>query len=499
MFEALTLRRDASVSLQDQLAAFVRDAIRSGCIALGEKLPPSRQLAATLAVSRTTVVEAFEQLAAEGWVESRARAGLFVAARAPANGTGDRATNRASAAGPGAPPARPRLVTRQPVRASAHAGFSYGTEYDLPLAPGVPAIDRFPWHDWTRLSARVLRRPSARLVGWGDPRGELPLRAAIADHLAEARGIDCEPNQVIIGSGSQPLVEMLVRSIAAPGDAMWFEEPGDPASRAVLQNLGLEPVPIPVDAEGLNVDNGRIAAPRARLALVAPSHHYPLGIPMSDRRRRALVDWAANQRAWIIENEIDADYRFVTHAPRSVFALDTAERVIYLGSFNKAIAPGLRIGYAVVPRSLVGRLAPLTSTVGVPNQLMLARFWSDGHLRAHLKTLAEVHTRRRELLLEALRTEAPGLLAAALPEAGLRLPIGMPGDRSDEAAARACVAAGIKVGRPFSTCYAGRPRQSGVTIGFASTREEVILPAVARLASVLRAATGTDADRRVRA
>ena len=174
----------------------------------------------------------------------------------------------------------------------------------LALAAGVPAVDQFPWRAWRRLSAAVLREETARVIGWSDPRGEWPLREAIAEYLGEARGITCTADQVVVASGSRPLVEMAVRGLAVPASQVWFEEPGDPASRAVLEALGLKAVPVPVDAEGLDVEQGRAAAPDARLAVVAPSHHYPLGVTMSLERRRALLDWVVAHDAYIIENVI---------------------------------------------------------------------------------------------------------------------------------------------------------------------------------------------------
>lgn len=423
-------------------------------------------------MSRTTVVEAYDRLAAAGYVESRPRAGVFVARQR----SGPRGERRCP-------------VPRHDPLAAPHAPELPPGSYDLPLAPGVPAIDRFPSAVWARLFTQLLDSAAERIVGWGDPRGEWPLREAIAEYLAATRGLRCRVEQVIVASGSQPLVESIVRAAVSPGDAVWFEEPGDPASRAVLESLRLRPVPIAVDEHGLEVEAGLAAAPDARLALVAPSHHYPLGYPMSVDRRRALVEWAERHGAWIIENEIDADYRFVSRRRPALYALDAAERVIYLGSFNKSLAPGLRVGYAVVPSDLLPRLRILAPTVCVATQLLLARFWSSGHLAAHLALLRDVHARRRELLVAALERAAPRLLEASpLPEAGLRLPLRLGRSSSDETIVRACAAAGIKVGRAFSSCYAGPGRVAGITVGFASTPDQRIRPAAAKLVSIIRAA-----------
>ncbi len=472
--EDLRLRRESAEPLQEQIVAFLRDSIRHGRIDAGRRLPSSRRLAAAQRVSRTTVVEAYERLAAEGYIVSRPRKGVFVA------------VPHATAAARERRPARRRVPAAS--RDTTWAGAP--EEFALPLAPGVPAVDRFPFDLWTHLSARLARSRAFELIGWADPRGELELREAIAEHVASARGIHCTAEQIIVASGSQPIVEMLVRAVAVPGASVWFEEPGEPASRAVLAALGLKPEPVPVDEQGLDVDAGVHAAPLARLALVAPSHHYPLGFTMSLERRRALVAWAARRRAFVIENEIDADYRFVPCVRPTLYSLDRAGRVIYLGSFNKALAPGLRVGYAVLPADVADALPVISPTVSVPNQLVLARFLSEGHFACHRDTLRGLHAERREALLASLEDEARGLLRCGEPpEAGLRLPVSLPSDLADDVLPGACLDAGIKVGRALSSCYAGRRnRAPGLTLGFASTPEPRIAPAVRALAGIIRCA-----------
>lgn len=474
--EELRLRRESAEPLQEQIVAFLRDSIRHGRIDAGGRLPSSRRLAAAQHVSRTTVVEAYERLAAEGYIVSRPRKGVFAAVPHA----------RTTAAARKRPPGRRRVPAAS--RDTTWAGAP--EEFALPLAPGVPAVDRFPFDLWTHLSARLARNRAFELVGWADPRGELELREAIAEHVASARGIHCTAEQIVVASGSQPIVEMLVRAVAAPGESVWFEEPGEPASRAVLSALGLKPEPVPVDEQGLDVAAGVHAAPLARLALVAPSHHYPLGFTMSLERRRALVAWAARRKAFVIENEIDADYRFVPGVRPTLYSLDTVGRVIYLGSFNKALAPGLRVGYAVLPADVADALPMISPTVSVLNQLVLARFLSEGHFACHRDALRELHAERREALLASLDDEARGLLRCGEPpEAGLRLPVSLPSDVADDVLPGACLDAGIKVGRSLSSCYAGRRnRDPGLTLGFASTPEPRIAPAVRALAGIIRCA-----------
>lgn len=474
VLDGLELKRGADEPLQEQILIYLRRCIQSGRLRSGSRIPSSRSFASALGASRTTVVEVYTKLEAEGLVVPRPRAGYFVV---------DQAHGRPSSRTQSARAAAAVAVERSPL-AVADDGKRHP---QLPLAPGIPAIDRFPWQQWTRLSAHVLRRYAESAFACGDPRGEPALREAVAEYLASHRGLCCHPDQVVIANGSQALVELLVRTVAKPGDRVWFEEPGDPASRAVLEALGLKPVPVPVDRHGMDVEAGLRLAPKARLVLASLSHHYPLAVTMSTPRRQALLAFSAATGAYVIENEIDCDFRFTGRGRDPLFALDRTERVVYLGSFNKSVAPGLRVGYAVLPEPLAARVAPRSPLVSVHQQLLLAKFWAGGHLATHLRKLLRIHAERRDTLLEALREHASDLLDVdRIPEAGLRIPAMLPAGVDDRRAASLALRAGLGLGRPVSACYMETRRRTGLTLGFASTPAESIPPAVHKLAEIVR-------------
>jgi GntR family transcriptional regulator/MocR family aminotransferase len=324
------------------------------------------------------------------------------------------------------------------------------------------------------------------LIGYGDPRGEIELRRAIADYVAAMHGMSCDPDQIIVVGGTEQIIEVAATAIASPGDPAWFEYPSYPFMRGVLERAGFTPVAVPVDDGGMVVEEGVRLAPTARLALVSTSHQVPSGAAMSLERRIALLDWAEDADAWILENDFDGDYRFNTRAVPALYSLARSERVVYVGSMSKLFASGLRIGYLVVPRELASYFTfNKVSPGSALTQLTLARFCASGDLASHMRYLRGVHERRRAILIDALNSEASGLLEiAATPEAGLRVLTFLPPHIDDKAVSRACLARGVKV-EALSICHDGEVQKSGLLIGFGSTPEDRIAPAVRTLAAVL--------------
>ncbi|MGE0816692.1 MAG: PLP-dependent aminotransferase family protein [Vicinamibacterales bacterium] len=462
LWNVLALDRASAASLQDQIVAFFRDAVLRGALKPGARLPSSRQLAADLGVARITAVEAFDRLAAEGYFVTRRGVGLFVA---------DTVTDAYLSRLPG----RPVRVRKAAALATAHTprDFETPTTDALLLATGVPALEEFPWRDWARISARVFRERPAAALAYGDPQGLPELRVAIADYLGAARGIACDPDQIVVVSGSQQGIDLTARVVASPGDAAWFEEPGYGAARAALAAARLRAVLVPADRDGIDVARGIAQAPTARLAVVTPSYHYPLGGTLSLARRRALLAWAHATGAWILEDDYYGEYRFAGRPQLPLFALDRHARVLYLGTFSKMLAPGLRIGFVVAPRPLVQRLTELKKatdryTPGLM-QLVLARFIAEGRLAAHVRRMRTLYRERRAALLDALARHAGDVLdVGEPPDAGLHVAVRLTVDVDDAAVSRALRKAGISAA-PLSSYYAGEPRVRGFVLGFANT------------------------------
>jgi GntR family transcriptional regulator / MocR family aminotransferase len=473
LWGSLALDRADALSLQEQVFAYFRGAIVEGRLRRGLRLPSSRQLASDHDISRTTAVEAYERLIAEGYLVARPGSGIFVAAHIPE----DYAPNRA---------ARSRRVQR---RADGQHGVDVMDlrHYHLPLAPGMPAVDMFPWTEWSRQIAGVLRERPLAEIAHGDRFGERPLRESIADYLAAMKGIKCDPDQILVVGGTVQIFEAAVDLLLRTGARAIIEDPGYPFMKVHVRQMGFELIGGPVDAEGMDVATALARAPDAHFVFVSPSHNVPTGSSLSLARRKLLVDWSDRTGGWIIENEFDGDFRFASRPLPTCYSLARAGRVVMIGSVSKPFAPGLRVGYLLLPPELMDLAHEINLPVAtVSTQLALARLSASGALATHLRLLRTVHERRRSLLLAALGREMPGLLELVhAPEAGLRVVTSLPDGTDDLALVIAALKVGVKV-ETLSACFVERPRRRGLMIGFGSTPDEEIAPAVARLAQVIR-------------
>jgi GntR family transcriptional regulator / MocR family aminotransferase len=476
-----SLALDRRAPLQDQIFAYFREGVLAGRLKGGTCVPSSRALAAEHGIARITAVQAYERLVAEGYLVPRAGAGLYVAESAPEHSLR-------------APEPPKREGARERRRAPRPAGRPAPRMRERPLgilalSPGHPALDAFPWREWSRITARVHRERPTAALGYGDPQGEPELRKAIAFYLGAARGIACEPEQVLIVSGSQQGVDLAARALAEPGDSVWCEEPGYPAGRAAFQAASLKTVAVPVDGEGIDVTTGARRAPAARIAFVSPAQQYPLGGSMSLRRRLALLDWAERADAWILEDDYAGDYRYAGRPLAPLHTLDRGNRVLFLGTFSKVLAPGLRLGYLIVPPGVVARFTAFKSAADRQppglTQRVLARFIAEGRLSAHLRRMRVLYAERREALIAALNREAPGLLDPGdAPEAGLHLTARLTVAADDEAVSRRALERRVHA-PPLSAYYAGAKRERGFVLGFAATAAAQMPRAVRSLATAI--------------
>lgn len=462
----------------------VRDAIVDGRLPPGGRLPASRELAAQLSVSRTTVALAYERLTAEGYVSARVGAGTFVcqdmragrAARTAPSG-GIAPTTRWQEPHPDHDCAPP---PPDPVR------------YDLRV--GVPDAGLFPLQAWRRLIAKQLRLPLVRAGDYRHTAGVPRLRAAIARHLGLARSVHAGADDVLVTHGAQQAVDLLARVLIEPGEHVAVEEPGYPPVRRLLERGGAHVIGVPVDDEGLDVS----AIPDGvRLVYVTPSHQFPLGVTMSLRRRVALLDWAARSGAAIIEDDYDSEFRFAPRPLEPLQSLDARGHVAYVGSFSKTMAPMLRIGFVIAPTSLrpalhaAKRLADWRGDPVV--QGAMADFIDEGLLARHVRRAGAVYGRRRELLGDAVCDRLGGHLGIVPSAAGLHVCTRrVPGSDTDlDAAAALAASRGIAVEPLAGYCAVSEDQAAwhGLVLGYGAIDENDIPEAVRRLGHCLRAAT----------
>jgi GntR family transcriptional regulator/MocR family aminotransferase len=478
---SIALDPTAPQPLSRQLYFAVRDAILEARLKPGARLPSSRSLARDLAVSRNTVMAAFEQLLAEGYIEGRVGAGSFVSRELPEETLHARAALAARRRGGGKAPGLSR-------RGAELAALGDDTIRPRAFSPGLPELAAFPFEDWARLLAKHWRAPPRSFLIGGDPAGHPPLREAIAGYLGAARAVACTAEQVFIVSGAQQALDLTVRVLIDTGDRVWVEEPGYPGLRGVLLAGGAELVPVPVDAEGLDVEAGRHLAARARMACVSPSHQYPLGATMSLARRLALLDWASEADAFVLEDDYDSEYRYAGKPLAALQGLDADGRVIYVGTMSKVMFPGLRLGYMVVPRHLVGafravrRLADTHPPMSI--QPALAEFIDAGHLSGHIRRMRALYAARQRALLEACRTHLAPWLSVAPDDAGMHLVAGVREGLDDRIVSAAARRHGVEA-PALSTYYTSlRPRR-GLLLGYAGIPEREIGHAAARLRDAL--------------
>jgi GntR family transcriptional regulator/MocR family aminotransferase len=323
---------------------------------------------------------------------------------------------------------------------------------------------------------------------YGDPMGYRPFREAVAEYLRTSRAVRCEADQVMAVSGSQQALSLAARVLTDAGGAVWVEEPGYRGARDVLRLRHARLVPVPVDAEGLDVAAGAAKCPDAAAVYVTPSHQYPLGMVMSASRRLQLLDWARRSGAWIIEDDYDSEYRFQSLPIASLQGLDRDARVLYVGTFSKVLFPALRLGYLVLPADLVGRFAAVRDATDIfpPTftQAVVAGFIRDGHFARHLRRTRALYRERREALVDALRTQLADLLEAQGDEAGMHLVAGLSKPLDDYDASLRAARQGLWA-MPLSSCYLGRPVRRGFVLGFAGSDVRDIARGVRKLRGVL--------------
>ena len=391
-----------------------RSAITSGLLKPGDRIPSARALTKELGLARGTIEAAYSLLAAEGYIQARGQAGTIVT--------------------PGLKPRTP-IASALPQTNIGSAAASFRPDSILPFQMGLPALDMFPRKIWARLGARCVRAMQPSDMAHPSVFGLQGLRTEIAAYLQVSRGIDCSPSQVFVTSGYRHTMELIAHALLKGGDRVWVENPGYPPTRELLGHLNIAAVPVTVDGEGMVISDGIRFAPRARAAVVTPAHQSPLSVSLSLPRRLALLDWAARNNAWVIEDDYDGEYRYVSRPLPALKSLDRDGRVLYAGTFSKVLLPSIRLAYLVVPEAQVERFEQIIQAFagGSPEltQAIVTGFITEGHFSRHIQRMRKLYAERREATVAGLQSVLGKHMRIDSQPGGMHLILRLQGRRSD--------------------------------------------------------------------
>ena len=484
--------RQSAVPGNQQLYRLLRKAILTRVLPPDARLPSSRELSSELVVCRNTVLYAYQQLLAEGFVEGRSGSGTFVIDTTPnmpsmlsmagMPGSAAKAMQERKKAALETP-----SLSRRGHELVDHAGASH--QQWGAFVPGVPDVTMFPHALWSRLQAKAWRKPSPDALTYAQGGGYMPLRESLAEYLKIARSVECLPEQVVVTAGIHQSIDLSLRLLSDPGDLAWVEDPGYWGTRNLLRASGLRIRPIAVDGDGMCPSDEDMAHV-PRFIFVTPSHQYPLGSVMGLARRRQLLEYAKQHGCWIVEDDYDSEFRYNGKPLLSLQGMDNANRVLYMGTFSKTMFPGLRLGFMVLPLALVKPFVTgvndLHRAGNVLTQAALAEFINQGFFASHVRRMRGIYAARLRLLQGLIDDRyGAGDIRVSGSDAGLHLVLQLPQYCDDKAIAREAEQAGIGV-RPLSPYYmepASAP--SGLLLGYGGVAEGEIAAAFATLAGVI--------------
>lgn len=447
----LSLDRNLAQPMYLQICQRFRMAIEQGHLRAGDRVPAIRALAIEQNLARGTVELAYRILTDEGYFQVRGAAGTVVS--------------------PSLQPLAPQKLQATTVQPTLAPIIGLDGNAPKPLQIGLPALDAFPRKVWNRLVGHRLRATDAASLTQPSPIGYELLRIRIAAYLAVSRGITCSSKQVFITSGLRDSLALTLGSLANPLDEFWLEDPGYIFSRLFLQNAAVKIIPVPVDEHGLVVDAGRRLSPKAKFALVTPSHQSPLGVTLSLNRRMALLEWADHAGSWIIEDDYDSEFRYQGKPLPALKSLDRNQRVIYCGTFSKAMFPGLRLAYVVAPISAVAQFQAVAYEVndGCPYlfQAGVADFMAEGHFSRHMKKMRTLYAQRRILTQQAFQEVLGNRVKIELQPGGLHLLLQLAAHEDDVLLADLARDCGMAM-LPLSEWYINATPRKGLLLGFAN-------------------------------
>ena len=481
LLSTLEINRSSSAPIYRQIEDFLRQMILDGALLPSQKLPSTRELALELGVSRITIKSVYEQLISEGYVQGKTGAGTFVS----------EGLDGETPVVPSVDTIRKDYFDGNFSKTAEHISFSqasarYGSI--LPFRPGVPALDKFPVKRWNKYLSRATTKSDIANLSYGDLLGSEKLRASIAHHLADSRGMKVDPKQILITSGAQQAFVLISYVLMNKNDTVWYENPGHIAGRDLLKIVGGDVSPVPIDKEGLNLPYAVLNFSKPKLIFTTPSHQQPLGITMSLQRRLTLLKYAHENASWVIEDDYDSEFRYRGRPLPALAALDKVGRVLYVGTFSKSLFPSVRIGYVVVPKVLVDTFAKTRNIFGQTSSAIteeaLSNFMDDGGFAEHIRKMRRLYRERRDILLDALKNHCSNILEPQQTDAGMHIIADIKNGMSDRLAHLELLNAGID-SLPLSIYYEGSVQRQALVLGFSGVQKKVIPKLVTRMGRVL--------------
>ena len=481
LLNSITIERDSSVPIYRQLDASFRRLILDGTLTPGQKLPSTRELTEDLGVSRITVKQVYEQLIAEGFAQAIVGSGTYVSNELDIQLSPKLKRSRRKAQIP-----EIELSDRSRDIISTKASVRHG-EIE-PFRPGVPALDLFPVKIWNKYLSNAMANDGRHNLSYGHVCGNPALRSSIARHLADARGMQTDPDQIIITSGGQQAFVLIAFILLNHGDTVWYEDPGHIAGRDVMKIMGANVAPIPIDSDGIDIDFAQNNFPKPTLIFTTPSHQQPLGTTMSLGRRLSLLNYAKDNDAWIIEDDYDSEFRYRGRPLPALSALDSERRVFYVGTFSKSMYSAIRLGYLVVPPGFVETFAQARNLLGQNSspiiEQAMSQFMDDGRFVEHIRKMRRAYRSRRNTLFKCLKSECHGLLEPQPTDAGMHMVAWLKNNLDDNVVHQALLDAGIE-SLPLSV-YCNEPtNNNAIILGFSNVPEHHIPGLVKQLANVL--------------
>ena len=482
LLSGIQIDKNASIPIYRQLDASLRRLILGGTLVAGQKLPSTRELSAELEISRITVKSVYEQLVAEGYAESKVGAGTFVT-----RGLEIETAQKVNRRHHNPPIPEIKISDRARFIMSSRASARHGQTQ--PFRPGVPALDLFPIKTWNKYLINAMQSDHRHHLSYGDLSGSADLQVSIANHLADARSIQVDPKQIIITSGAQQAFVLIAFVLLNKGDTVWYENPGHIACRDVMQIMGANVEPIPIDAEGLDVQYAIENHPNPSIIFTTPSHQQPLGTTMSLARRLVLLNYAQENDAWIIEDDYDSEFRYRGRPLPALSALDSQHRVFYVGTFSKSMFAAMRIGYVIVPLEFVDSFAKASNLLGQRSSAIveqaLSRFMDDGRFVEHIRKMRRIYSERKAILFESLKKSCTNFLEPQKTDAGMHIIAWLKNDLQDHSVHRALLNAGIE-SLPLSVYSATPLVRQGIVLGFCCAHENRIPSLVNSLSETLK-------------